>query len=147
MALECDHYFENSINSNITHKNDLNSNVTHKGLDNIHIKEAPTDYTINHGGLDNIIIKLPIIKLESDSKLTSTSKVELTSTNNIHIKEIPEVRAHLPMHFNFGVKFFGLELLVFSLCGELQLITEKYIPNRWERCEYPIKCEDQIVGT
>lgn len=105
-------------------------------LEEIRIKELPV---INvNAGLDNIRIKeVPKIEVDTNSTLNSDSRVALSSDNNIRIKEIPEIRAHVPMNFNFGVKFFGLEFLVYSLCGELQLITEKYIPNTWERCEDP----------
>lgn len=124
--------------------------TTDAGLEDIHIKEIPeiqlkSDSTVD-AGLKDIHIKevriqeFPKIELESNSTLSSNSAVNLNSDNNIRIKEIPEIRAHVPMNFNFGIKFWGVEFLVFSLCGELQLITEKYVPNRWERCEDP--CEN-----
>lgn len=118
----------------------------------IRVLEAPTNYTVTtDAGLEDIHVKevriqeIPKIVLEADSSLSSTSNSEVTvrSENNLRIKEIPEIRAHVPMNFNFGVKFFGLEFLVFSLCGELQLITEKYVPHRSERCEDPY--EDPVT--
>ena len=37
-------------------------------------------------------------------------------------------------------KLFGVEVLSFCLSGELQTITEPYVPNRYERCD--IDCPD-----
>lgn len=125
MAHELDHYFENDLDSNndldLYFENDINSNITHSGI--------PNSHDVRLGGLDNIRIeKIPKIYLDSESDMS------IDSTTNIHIKEIPEIRGHLPMNFNLGFKLFGIELFNFSLCGELQMITEKYKPTRWEHC-------------
>lgn len=61
----------------------------------------------------------------------------------------PKVRVHFPVHLNFAFSFFPLNVLgydavTFSVCGEQQLITEEYIPNRFERCDVdcePIECQ------
>jgi hypothetical protein len=128
---------------------------------NIRIKEAPTTYTLIHdAGLEDIRIKemetnssisiekIPRIEMESNNSISieKIPRIDLNSAlrsdNNIRITEIPDIRAHVPMNFNFGVKLFGLEFLVFCLCGEMQVITEKYVPNKWERCEVQEGCHD-----
>jgi len=110
----------------------------------IRIKEMPTTFTVNTPDLDDININKVGIPTDynfkvdaglDDIRVKEIPRIEVDT--NIRIKELPETRTHVPMHFNFGVKLFGLEFLVFSLCGELQSITEKYIPNKWERCEGP----------
>ena len=50
------------------------------------------------------------------------------------IKEIPNIRAHLPADFTVGLSLLGFELLAVRLCGEAQVITEPYHPNPCEDC-------------
>jgi hypothetical protein len=105
------------------------------GLENMHlsfdklpdivsrVKELPR---IELGDINtNIHVKeMPRIEIDANTK----------SSLDIAIKEIPEVRAHLPAHYNLGISIFGVEIINFSLCGESQVITEKYIPRRMELC-------------
>jgi hypothetical protein len=53
---------------------------------------------------------------------------------NLRIKEIPQVRAHVPANFRLGLSILGMELAALHLCGEAQVITEPYQPNPCERC-------------
>jgi hypothetical protein len=61
----------------------------------------------------------------------------------------PKVRVHYPVNLNFAVSVFplnvlGYDALTFSVCGEQQIITEEFVPNRFERCDVdcePIECE------
>jgi hypothetical protein len=69
------------------------------------------------------IEKIPKIVLESDS------------TINMHIKEIPDIRAHLPANFKLGFSILGMEFFTIDLCGEAQMITEKYEPRGPEICK------------
>lgn len=55
-------------------------------------------------------------------------------TLNLAIKEIPNVRTHLPADFSIGLSLLGMELLCLRICGEAQMITEPYQPNPCERC-------------
>jgi len=102
------------------------------GLDDIRVKELP-EVT----GNANISIK-EIPKLESsvstDSKIAITEIPPITSNVNIAITHIPEQRVHLPTHYQVGFALFGVELWSLSLCGETQVINEKYVPRRTERC-------------
>ncbi|MBL3591569.1 MAG: hypothetical protein JMN24_17565 [gamma proteobacterium endosymbiont of Lamellibrachia anaximandri] len=88
----------------------------------IRLKELPR---IELGDFNIRVKELPKIELEANT----------TSTVNLAIKEIPEVRVHLPSHYNFGLTLFGVDVANFSLCGESQVITEKYIPRRMEICK------------
>ncbi len=122
--------------------------------------KIPTNYTINStatlGGaldldLDNIRIKeiAPISlttnsTLQSDSKLTSDSKVDM-GLNDIRIKELPRIelhvqtamkptRVHFPVNLRFGLCTLGIELLAFCVCGESMVVVEDYVPHKTEVC-------------
>lgn len=56
---------------------------------------------------------------------------------NLRIKEIPQIRAHIPANFRLGISVLGVELAALNLCGEAQIITEPYVPNPCERCGTP----------
>lgn len=87
------------------------------------VKELPR---IELGDINtNIRVKeIPRIEIDASTR----------STLDLSIKEIPDVRAHLPAHYNLGISIFGVEVINFSLCGEAQVITEKYVPRRMELC-------------
>lgn len=87
------------------------------------------------------VSSLPTLRFDpinSNVNITHIPKVILeadtTSTLDVAIKEIPDTRAHVPSHYSLGVSIFGVEILNFSLCGESQVITEKYVPRRMEIC-------------
>jgi hypothetical protein len=86
-------------------------------LDNIHIKELPT---INLGDVNLRLKEIPEIK--------TVSRVDVA------IKEIPDTRVHLPANYHVGLSVLGICLVKISLCGEGQIITEKYVPRRMELC-------------
>jgi hypothetical protein len=92
-------------------------------LDNIRVKELPR---IELGDIKVFWEKIPRIELSADT----VSTVNL----NLAIKEIPDVRTHLPSHYDFGVSILGVDVVSFSVCGESQLITEKYVPRLTEKC-------------
>lgn len=67
---------------------------------------------------------------------------------NLRIKEIPQVRAHVPANLRLGISVLGVELAALHLCGEAQVITEPYEPNPCERCG-PLRVPQQpadVVG-
>jgi hypothetical protein len=53
---------------------------------------------------------------------------------SLRLKEIPAVRAHLPLDYRVGLTVLGAELLCIRLCGQGQVITEPYVANP---CEAP----------
>lgn len=78
-------------------------------------------------------------------KITGLPKIELADINvnvrvkemariDIAIKEIPDTRVHVPANYNLGLSVLGVCLVNLSLCGEAQIITEKYVPRRMEIC-------------
>lgn len=55
---------------------------------------------------------------------------------NVRVKEIPSVRAHLPVNLRLGLSLLGIEVAALHLCGEVQVITEPYVRNPCE-CGVP----------
>jgi hypothetical protein len=51
---------------------------------------------------------------------------------SLRIKEIPSVRAHLPLDYRVGLTLLGAEVLCVRLCGQGQVITEPYVANPCE---------------
>ena len=45
---------------------------------------------------------------------------------SLRLKEIPSIRAHLPLNYKVGFSLLGRELAGINLCGQGQLITEPY---------------------
>ncbi|HEV3409806.1 MAG TPA: hypothetical protein VG095_05905 [Chthoniobacterales bacterium] len=97
-------------------------------LDNIHVKEFPE--------VAFRVKELPTMTLNSNVavKELPTMRLESRSDVNIAIKEIPEQRVHLPAHYQLAFSFFGIEIWKLALCGEGQIINEKYSPRRTETC-------------
>lgn len=51
---------------------------------------------------------------------------------SLRVKEIPAIRAHLPLDYRVGLTVLGSELLCVRLCGQGQVITEPYAANPCE---------------
>lgn len=51
---------------------------------------------------------------------------------SLRIKEIPAIRAHLPLDYRVGLSLLGAEVLCVRLCGQGQVITEPYVANPCE---------------
>ncbi len=78
---------------------------------------------------------LPKIQLGVDPLTINPVTLHLDPIDlNMSIKEIPNIRAHLPADFTVGLSLLGIELLAVRLCGEAQMITEPYQPNPCEHC-------------
>jgi hypothetical protein len=78
---------------------------------------------------------LPKIQLGIDPVTINPVTLHLDPIDlNMRIKELPNIRAHLPADFTVGLSLLGIELLAVRLCGEAQLITEPYVPNPCEDC-------------
>ena len=113
------------------------------------------DYGVDlDAGLDNVNIsvnnlpefvsrvkelpRLEIGEINTNLRVKEIPRIEIdantASTLDLSIKEIPDVRAHLPAYSHPGISIFGVEVINFSLCGESQVITEKYVPRRMELC-------------
>lgn len=51
---------------------------------------------------------------------------------SLRVKEIPAIRAHLPLDYRVGLTVLGAELLCVRLCGQGQVITEPFVANPCE---------------
>lgn len=92
------------------------------------ISGIPDTYHIN---VDNIAkITLGMDPITINPMTVTLNPIDL----NLAIKEIPNVRGHLPADFSIGLSLLGVELLCMHLCGEAQVITEPYMPNPCEWC-------------
>ena len=90
------------------------------GLD---ISGLPTDYTVN-ANIAPISLNLGPIEVRP---------LELKPLDlSLRLKEIPAIRAHLPLDYRVGLSVLGAELLCVRLCGQGQVITEPYVPNPCE---------------
>jgi hypothetical protein len=96
----------------------------------IHIKEFPKEVPKIVIGVDPLDSKVHFdpISLKIDPIETSVS-----------IKEIPSTRTHLPANYSVALSIFGIEIAAIRLCGEGQIITEKYQPNPCEICGAPTR--------
>ncbi len=74
--------------------------------------------------------KVPHMQIGIDPITVTLNPIDV----NLSIKEIPNIRAHIPADFCVGVSVLGMELLAVRLCGEAQVITEPYVPNPCETC-------------
>jgi len=114
-----------------------NAFVVDANLDDIHIKEFPT---ITLGEISTRVKEFPRLTVDSNVAVTQLPQIN----TNVAIKELPEIkvaltsipdtRVHLPANFNLGLSVLGVCLVNISLCGEAQIITEKYVPHRMEIC-------------
>src|SRR5215204_4201883 len=82
----------------------------------------PTNY--------NFGIALQKINIGVDPLEMKLAPIEIKPIDlSFRIKEIPSIRAHLPLDYCVGLAIFGMELLSVRLCGQAQVITEPYVPN------------------
>lgn len=97
----------------------------------------PTDYGISIKELPPIDINLHPIEIKP-------------LDFSLRLKEIPSVRAHLPLNYKVGFSLLGRELACVQLCGEGQVITEPYVPYPCEPTRHitrpPSKPEPVPVG-
>ena len=93
------------------------------------LQGIPDNYTIG-------ITELPKINIGIDPIRIGIDPIEIRPMDfSFRLKEIPSVRAHLPVDYRVCVALFGYELASVRLCGEAQVITEPYVPNPCE-CGY-----------
>jgi hypothetical protein len=90
------------------------------GLD---ISGIPTDYSVD-ANIAPITLNLGPIEF----KPIEVKPIDFS----LRLKEIPSVRAHLPLDYRVGLSLLGAELLCVRLCGQGQVITEPYAPNPCE---------------
>ncbi len=87
------------------------------------ISGIPTNYTINTN-VSPITLNLGPIEIRP----LEFKPVDIS----LRLKEIPSIRAHLPLDYRVGLSVLGAELLCVRLCGQGQVITEPYLANPCE---------------
>lgn len=92
------------------------------GID-LDVSGIPTSYTFN-ANLAPMTLNLGPIEV----KPLEFKPVDIS----LRLKEIPSVRAHLPLDYRVGLSVLGSELLCVRLCGQGQVITEPYVANPCE---------------
>ena len=92
------------------------------GID-LDVSGIPTNYTVN-ANLAPMTLNLGPIEV----KPLEFKPVDIS----LRLKEIPSIRAHLPLDYRVGLSVLGAELLCVRLCGQGQVITEPYAPNPCE---------------
>jgi len=94
------------------------------GIDlGVDISGIPTNYTVNTN-VSPITLNLGPIEV----KPLELKPVDIS----LRLKEIPSIRAHLPLDYRVGLSVLGSELLCVRLCGQGQVITEPYVANPCE---------------
>jgi hypothetical protein len=88
--------------------------------------DIPTAYNID-------ITHLPKIQVGLDPITINPITVNPLEVS-VRLKEIPSIRTHVPANFTLGLSVLGYDLACVRLCGEAQVITEPYEPNRCEIC-------------
>lgn len=116
-------------------------------LDNIHVKELPrfeiavTEFTPMTVNSNLAVTQVAPITTSSNvnadvaTTLAITQIPPVTSNVNIAVKELPEQRVHYPAHYQLCFSLLGFEIWSVSLCGEAQMINEKYVARRTEICK------------
>jgi hypothetical protein len=89
------------------------------GIDlGVDISGIPTAYTINTN-VAPLTLNLGAIEI----KPLEFKPVDIS----LRLKEMPSIRAHLPLDYRVGLSVLGAELLCVRLCGQGQVITEPYV--------------------
>ncbi len=88
--------------------------------------DLPTSYDFDLTNIAKISIGLDPITLNP----ITVNPLEVS----VRLKEIPSIRTHVPANFTLGLSVLGYDLACVRLCGEAQVITEPYEPNRCEVC-------------
>ena len=110
-------------------------------LDNIRVKEFPR---IEFAEVAFRVKEFPKLTFDSNVAVTQLPELNLrvrelpeiksSSKVDIAITQLPDTRVHLPANYSIGLSVLGVCLVNLSLCGEAQVITEKYVPRRMEIC-------------
>lgn len=103
MSVKIPSSFDFGVNLDLDADVDLDGNIA----GNFDVK-IPTNYQIG-------ITELPPIEIKP---------IDFS----LRLKEIPSIRAHLPLNYKLGFNLLGLELACIHLCGQGQAITEPYVP-------------------
>jgi hypothetical protein len=107
------------------------------------ITAAPMDMNVKATGDVNNPIGS---RLTGDPKNPIASTVDLLNMPHLTLRDIkdiltPKIRVHIPNYQQISFKVFGVEVCSWCLSGESQVITQPFVPNRFEQCN--IECPDE----
>jgi len=125
--LEIDSALSGTVGTSVSGSFGAVGPVTLSGIPDTYTIKVPEFAKINVG-IDPLESTLTLKPVRLDLGPIQTS---------IAIKEIPSVRAHLPVNYCIGLSVLGVELAAIRLCGEGMVITEPYKPNPCEVCGNP----------
>jgi hypothetical protein len=95
----------------------------------------PSSYSLAVTALPKITLAAEPVEATLTLRPITLEPVTLNPVSiNVAIKEVPELRTHLPADFTVGFSVLGMQLLSLRLCGEAQVVNEAYRPNPCERC-------------
>jgi len=85
------------------------------------------------------------VQLTGDPGQPVASTVELLNIPRLTLSDIkdimtPQIRMHIPNYQQMSFKLLGVELFTWCMSGESEVITQPYVPNRFEECK--IECPD-----
>ena len=110
----------NDVNMDVNHTMDINSDSEL----NLKISDSSMELDM---GLDDVKIDMGLDKMAMDLKSDSKLDMGLDKVNiclNMGIKELPKMKFHMPMNYDFGFDFFGMKILNFSVKGKSMLVSE-----------------------
>jgi len=94
------------------------------GVD-LDISGIPTSYSM---GVDLKPMSLALSLAPIELKPIELKPIDFS----LRLKEIPAIRAHLPLDYRVGLTLLGSEVMCIRLCGQGQVITEPYVANPCE---------------
>jgi hypothetical protein len=79
-------------------------------------------------------------QLQGDPEKPIATTMELMNIPRLSFEDIkdlmtPKLRLQMPNYEQLCFKLFGVEVWSLCLSGEIQAITQPYVPNSYERCE------------
>lgn len=85
--------------------------------------------------------------LQGNPDAPLSAAVELLNLPRLSLEQLkdlttPKLRLQMPNYEQLCFKIFGVEIFSLCLSGEIQLITQPYEPNPFERCEPDCPEED-----
>ena len=105
---------------------------------NSHISMSPVSVDM---GLNNIDVDMDMnsnVNMDTNSNINLNGKMDMglddvnvdMGLDNVNmcmsfaIKELPSMKMHFPINFDFGIKLLGLPILNFGICGKAMVVTE-----------------------
>jgi len=86
------------------------------------------------------------VQITGDPEKPIGSTVELLNIPHLTLNDIkdimtPKIRMHIPNYQQMSFKLLGVELFTWCMSGESEIISQPYVPNRFEVCK--IDCPDE----